>query len=168
MKTKRLSEALERVEQWPTEWQDELAQIALDMDAGLEGGVYHPTPAELEGIDRGLRDAEQGRFASDEKVDAILAKLRGASTAGGTTSLPRGRRAGGTSAAAVRFIPMSNHDPLPLAAGDPRKPGDPPMRDKPEPPIQDPPADPSKEPDQPFGDPTPIPGNDPPDPPLET
>jgi hypothetical protein len=78
MKSKRLSEALERVEQWPAEWQDELAHIALDMDAGLKGGVYHPTPEELEGIDRGLRDAEQGRFASDEEVEATLAKLCGA------------------------------------------------------------------------------------------
>jgi hypothetical protein len=78
MRTKRLTEALERVEQWPAQWQDELAHIALDMDAGLKDGVYHPTPEELEGIDRGLRDAEQGRFATDEEVEAAFAKFRGA------------------------------------------------------------------------------------------
>jgi len=49
----------------------------------------------------------------------------------------------------------------------PRKPDDPPLRDKPEPPIHDPPADPTHEPEQPFGDPTPLPGNDPPDPPMK-
>jgi hypothetical protein len=69
-------QALERVEHWPAEWQDELAHIALDMDAGLKDDVYHPTPEELEGIDRGLRDAEQGRFATDEEVEAAFAKLR--------------------------------------------------------------------------------------------
>ncbi len=47
----------------------------------------------------------------------------------------------------------------------PREPNDPPGRDRPEPPIHDPPPNPP-EPDQPFGDPTPLPGNDPPDPPI--
>ena len=40
--------------------------------------VYHPTPEELEGIDRGLRDAEQGRYATNEEVEAAFAKFRGA------------------------------------------------------------------------------------------
>lgn len=56
---------------------------------------------------------------------------------------------------------------FPRAASGPRKPDDPPLRDKPEPPIHDPPADPTHEPEQPFGDPTPLPGNDPPDPPMK-
>ncbi len=53
------------------------AEIARDIDARLKDGVYHPTPEELEGIDRGLRDAEQGRFATDKQVDAAFAKFRG-------------------------------------------------------------------------------------------
>ena len=56
MKAKRLTDALERVEHWPAEWQEQLADIALDIDSGLKDGVYHPTSEELEGIDRGLRD----------------------------------------------------------------------------------------------------------------
>ena len=76
MKSKRLTQALERVENWPAEWQDQLAHIALHMDAALEGGVYHPTPEELEGIDRGLRDAEQGRLATDEEMESVFAKIR--------------------------------------------------------------------------------------------
>ncbi len=52
------------------------------------------------------------------------------------------------------------------AANGPRKPDDLPLRDKPEPPMHDPPADPTQEPAQPFGDPTPFPGNDPPNPPM--
>jgi predicted transcriptional regulator len=46
------------------------------MDAGLKDVVYEPTPEELEGIDRGLRDAAEGRFATDEEVEAAFAKFR--------------------------------------------------------------------------------------------
>jgi hypothetical protein len=77
MKTKSLTQALERVENWPAQWQDQLADIALDIDAGLKDGVYHPSAQELDGIDRGLRDAEQSRFATGEEVEAAFAKFRG-------------------------------------------------------------------------------------------
>lgn len=76
MKTKRLAEALERVEAWPAEAQDRLAEIALDIEDALTGKEYEPTPEELAGIDRGLRAAEEGRFATDEEVEAVLAKFR--------------------------------------------------------------------------------------------
>jgi predicted transcriptional regulator len=76
MKTKRLTEILERIESWPAHAQDELAEIARDIDAGLKGEVYEATPEELEGIDRGLRDAAEGRFATDDEVEAAFAKFR--------------------------------------------------------------------------------------------
>jgi predicted transcriptional regulator len=38
--------------------------------------VYEATPEELEGIDRGLRDVAEGRFATDEEVEAVFAKFR--------------------------------------------------------------------------------------------
>lgn len=76
MKTKRLSDVLERVEAWPPEAQDELAAIALDIDSSLKDGVYHLTPEELESIDRGLHDAKQSRFANDAEVEAAFAKFR--------------------------------------------------------------------------------------------
>jgi hypothetical protein len=74
MKTERLTQALERVETWPTEWPEQLADIALDIDFGLKNGVYRPTPEELEAIDRGLRS----RLATDEEVEQAFAKFRGA------------------------------------------------------------------------------------------
>lgn len=77
MKTDRLARILERVEDWPAYAQDELAEIAQDIDAGLKDQVYELSPEELEGIDRGLRDAAQGRFATDEQVEAVFTKLRG-------------------------------------------------------------------------------------------
>ena len=77
MKTKMLSEVLERVEGWPPAAQDQLAEIAMEIEAGLSGEEYEPTSEELTGIDRGIRAAEEGRFATDEQVEAVFAKLRG-------------------------------------------------------------------------------------------
>jgi hypothetical protein len=39
-------------------------------------GVYDASPDELAAIDRGLEDIRQDRFASDEAVSAIRAKIR--------------------------------------------------------------------------------------------
>ena len=58
--SKALKEAMRRVETWPEEAQEELAEIALEIDASLKGGTYQATPEELEGIDRGLNAARQG------------------------------------------------------------------------------------------------------------
>jgi hypothetical protein len=77
MKTTKLTEALERVEAWPPDVQNELAEFALELDAGFKDGEYEPTPEELAGIDRGLRAAAEGRFADDQEVDAVFAKFRG-------------------------------------------------------------------------------------------
>jgi predicted transcriptional regulator len=76
MTAKALREAMQRVESWPEEAQEELAQIALEIDAGLKGGTYKATAEELAGIDRGLKAAREGRFATDEEVAAVLAKHR--------------------------------------------------------------------------------------------
>jgi predicted transcriptional regulator len=78
MKTRRLSQLLERIEAWPASAQDELAEIARDIEESLAKGDHEASPAELAGIDRGLRDAEQGRFATEAEVEATLRKLRDA------------------------------------------------------------------------------------------
>ena len=74
--TKKLRELIEKAQQWPEDAQWELAQIVSEMDAGLKGGTYHATLEELAGIDRGLKDARAGRFATDEEVEAVFAKHR--------------------------------------------------------------------------------------------
>jgi hypothetical protein len=76
MASKALIEAIRRAETWPEEVQQELAAIALEIDASLKGGTYHATPEELQGIDRGLEAAREGRFATDEEVQAVVAKHR--------------------------------------------------------------------------------------------
>jgi predicted transcriptional regulator len=73
---KALQEAMQRVESWPEDAQEELAEIALEIDAALRGETYRATPEELAGIDRGLKAAKEGRFATDEEVAAVIAKHR--------------------------------------------------------------------------------------------
>jgi hypothetical protein len=55
MKTKTLTEILERVEAWPPKAQNELADFVLERDAGLNNGEDQPTPEEL-ARNRRLRD----------------------------------------------------------------------------------------------------------------
>jgi predicted transcriptional regulator len=73
---KVLKEALQRAESWPQEAQEELAELISEIDARLKGHKYHATPDELAGIDRGLRATRDGRFATDEEVEAAFAKHR--------------------------------------------------------------------------------------------
>ena len=76
MTAKALKEALQRVESWPAEAQEELAEIAIEIAAGLNGGVYHAAPKELEGIDRRLNASREGHLATDADVEAVFAKHR--------------------------------------------------------------------------------------------
>ncbi|WP_246739044.1 hypothetical protein [Bradyrhizobium aeschynomenes] len=73
MKSRKLTDVLERVEAWPAELQNELA---LDLEAAVTGGEDQPSDRELTGIDRGLRAANEGRFASEDDVEAAFAKFR--------------------------------------------------------------------------------------------
>jgi hypothetical protein len=66
---------LARVEHWPEEDQEELAQIALEIEARRHG-VYHATPEELQAIDEALAAVGRGEVASDEEVEAVFAKYR--------------------------------------------------------------------------------------------
>jgi len=66
---------LSRVARWPEEDQDELAQIALEIEARRHG-VYHATPAELRAIDEALAAVSRGEIATDEEVEAVFAKFR--------------------------------------------------------------------------------------------
>ena len=72
----KLKDIIDRAETWPPEAQEELAQIALEIEAQLIKDDFHLTPEDLEAIDRGLQDAAEGRFATDEQVEAVLARYR--------------------------------------------------------------------------------------------
>ena len=75
MKTKELTAILERVESWPEAAQRQLAEIALEIEQDLSG-EYRATPEELAAIDEGIAAADRGEFATEEEVEAILAKFR--------------------------------------------------------------------------------------------
>lgn len=63
---------LNRVPSWPQERQQELAELALEIEAELAGSAYHATASELEVIDEGLA----GEAAPDEAVEAAFATFR--------------------------------------------------------------------------------------------
>ena len=63
---------LDRVPSWPRERQQELVEVALEIEAELAGGAYHATSDELQAIDEGLADAA----ASEEEVKAAFASFR--------------------------------------------------------------------------------------------
>jgi predicted transcriptional regulator len=78
MSTKTLSDVMELAKAWPDTDQEELLEFALEIEARrTAAGVRHATPDELEGIDRGLQDARDGRFATDEEVEAVFTRYRG-------------------------------------------------------------------------------------------
>lgn len=63
---------LERVPTWPEDRQQELAELALEIEAELVGAEYGATLDELAAIDEGLA----GEAASEEEVDAAFAQFR--------------------------------------------------------------------------------------------
>jgi hypothetical protein len=72
MTAKTLKEVLQRVETWPDAAQEELAQIAREIDAELTGGVYHATVQELAALD----EAEHSGVASAEEVEEAFKTFR--------------------------------------------------------------------------------------------
>jgi predicted transcriptional regulator len=70
-----IKNTLERVPSWPQEDQEELAQVALEIEARRHG-VYHATPEELAAIDEALAAVSRGEIATDEEVEAVFAKYR--------------------------------------------------------------------------------------------
>jgi len=67
---------MERIKSWPEEAQEELAEIALEIKAEFRRDAYHANPKELAGIDRGLKAAREGRFATAQDMQAVFAKYR--------------------------------------------------------------------------------------------
>ena len=75
--TSRLEEVLERAKSWPESDQEELVELARDIEA-RRSGVYHATPEELAAIDEALGQVARGEVASKEEVEAAFAKFRSA------------------------------------------------------------------------------------------
>lgn len=74
--TKALKDALSRVENWPEWAQDNLADIAREIDREVQAGTYRATDEELRKIDEALAAVRRGEVASDAEVEAVFAKHR--------------------------------------------------------------------------------------------
>ena len=72
MTAKALREVLQRVETWPEEAQEDLAQIAREIDAQLAGRAYHAPAEELAALD----EAERSGLAGEEEVEEAFKSFR--------------------------------------------------------------------------------------------
>ncbi|MDO8875663.1 MAG: hypothetical protein Q8M24_03625 [Pseudolabrys sp.] len=70
-----LKKVLKLAEGWSEQDQEELAQVALEIEA-RRSGVYHATEEELRAIDEALAAVERGEIATDAEVEAVFAKFR--------------------------------------------------------------------------------------------
>ncbi len=70
-----LQKVLKLAEGWSERDQEELAQVALEIEA-RRSGVYHATDEELRAIDEALAAVERGEVATEEEVEAVFAKFR--------------------------------------------------------------------------------------------
>ncbi len=75
--TKTAKQLLERITSWPEEDQEELAEVARDIEA-RRTGVYRLSEEERRAIKESLADARAGRFASDQDIEAIFKKAHAA------------------------------------------------------------------------------------------
>lgn len=65
--TKTLRDLLAKAETWPREDQDDLAEYAREIEA-RRTGIYTMSDDERAAVAKGLAEADQGKFVSDEVV----------------------------------------------------------------------------------------------------
>jgi len=73
MTKEQITAVLESVRSWPEEDQEELAEIAREVEA-RRTGTYRATPEELRAID----EADRSGIATEEEVEAAFKAFRGA------------------------------------------------------------------------------------------
>jgi hypothetical protein len=73
MTAKAYKDALRRAETRPEHGPEMLAKVAREIEQSIRADKDHATPAERAAIDRGLKAADESRFAGDQ-IEAIMAK----------------------------------------------------------------------------------------------
>ena len=68
--TSKLKNLLERAESWPETDQDELAEVAREIEA-RRTGVYCLSDEEQAAIRDGLAEADRGEFLTDEAMAGV-------------------------------------------------------------------------------------------------
>ncbi|MGH6989540.1 MAG: hypothetical protein ACREE3_06555 [Stellaceae bacterium] len=79
--TINLKNVLARAETWSEQDQEELAQMALEIEARRHG-LYRASSEELKAIDEALAAVARGEIASDAEVEAVFAKYSRPSSPG--------------------------------------------------------------------------------------
>ena len=74
--TRTLKAVIERAATWPEWAQDDLAELALEIDREVSAGTYRATREELQKIDDALAAVRRGEVATAEEVEAVFAKHR--------------------------------------------------------------------------------------------
>jgi hypothetical protein len=78
-KTKALEALVERAASLPDEAQAEFVDAVAEAMEAIEtkhAGVYRLSEDERKGIERGLQEMREGRFASDDAVAAVFQRAR--------------------------------------------------------------------------------------------
>ncbi len=70
-----VKEIIGRAEHWPLEDQEELAQLALEIELRRKGS-HSANSDELKAIDAALAAVARGEIAADAEVETVLAKYR--------------------------------------------------------------------------------------------
>ena len=72
----KLKDVLERAETWPEWAQEDLAELAREIDQEVRAGTYQATREELRKIDEARAGVRRGEVATDAEVEAVFAKHR--------------------------------------------------------------------------------------------
>jgi hypothetical protein len=72
----KLKDMLRRAETWPEWAQDDLAELAHEIDQEVQAGTYQATREELRKIDEARAAVRRGEVAAGADVEAVFAKHR--------------------------------------------------------------------------------------------
>ena len=76
MTTKDLKSLLDRVRSWPEDAQDELVDVANQIENELQNREYLATQEELRILDAAMASIDGGEFATEAEVETVFGKFR--------------------------------------------------------------------------------------------
>jgi predicted transcriptional regulator len=74
MTKEQINAVLDAVRSWPREDQEELLEVAREIEA-RRSGVYVMNDDEERAVNAGLQEAQRGEFVPDDEMDAFWKKL---------------------------------------------------------------------------------------------
>jgi predicted transcriptional regulator len=74
MTKEKIAAVLDAVHSWPVEDQEELAEVAREIEA-RRAGIYIMDDDERAAVEEGLEQARRGEFVSDAEMEAFWKKI---------------------------------------------------------------------------------------------